>query len=194
MPNQIPTFTSFSALGSLTWRAFGIEEQDKTSVDERFQMLAAVDFPEFVRIMGNRYVAEPPLCRPGTGICPADYFGRTLVANLPQKIKVGIVNVSVAGCKIELFEKDTYQTYADSAAPWMKNIIKQYNGNPYQTLVDMAELAQKDGVIKGILLHQGESNTNDAEWPDKVRRIYDNLIADLGLNAEDVPLLAGEHL
>jgi alpha-L-fucosidase 2 len=56
----------------------------------------------------------------------------------------------------------------------------------------MAKLAQKDGVIKGILLHQGESNTNDRQWPDKVKGVYDDLIKDLNLNAADVPLLAGE--
>ena len=42
-----------------------------------------------------------------------------------------------------------------------------YSGNPYQHLVEMAKLAQKDGVIKGILLHQGESNTNDKNGPTK---------------------------
>jgi hypothetical protein len=132
------------------------------------------------------------LCRGNTGLCPADYFGRTMVANLPEKIRVGVVNVSVAGCKIELFDKDSFQAYASTATSWMTNIIKQYDGNPYQYLVDMAKVAQKDGVIKGILLHQGESNTNDKEWPSKVKGIYDNLIKDLNLKAEEVPLLAGE--
>lgn len=42
------------------------------------------------------------------------------------------------------------------------------------------------------MLHQGESNPNDKEWPNKVKGIYDNLIKDLNLNAEEVPLLAGE--
>jgi hypothetical protein len=115
-----------------------------------------------------------------------------MVSNLPPNIKVGIVNVSVAGCKIELFEKTNYQSYASTAAPWMKNIINTYGGNPYAYLVEMGKLAQKDGVIKGILLHQGESNTNDKEWPNEVKGIYDNLIKDLNLKAEDVPLLAGE--
>jgi lysophospholipase L1-like esterase len=41
-------------------------------------------------------------------------------------------------------------------------------------------------------LHQGESNTNDKEWPNKVKGIYDNLINDLNLKTEEVPLLAGE--
>ena len=56
----------------------------------------------------------------------------------------------------------------------------------------MGKLAQKDGVIKGILLHQGESNPNDRQWPNKVKAIYDDLIEDLNLKAEKVPLLAGE--
>ena len=71
-------------------------------------------------------------------------------------------------------------------------MVKEYGGNPYARLVEMAKLAQKDGVIKGILLHQGESNTNDKDWPLKVKGVYDNLLNDLGLSAANVPLLAGE--
>ncbi len=188
-----PNFYIFLCFGQSNMEGYpGIEQQDKTGVDKRFQVLATVDFPKQGRTKGNWYDAVPPLCRDNTGLCPADYFGRTMVANLPENIRVGVVNVSVAGCKIELFDKDNYQTYASTAPSWMANIIKEYNGNPYQHLVDMAKLAQKDGVIKGILLHQGESNTNDKEWPKKVKGIYDNLIKDLNLKAEEVPLLAGE--
>jgi alpha-L-fucosidase 2 len=186
-------FFVFLCLGQSNMEGFpGIEEQDKGPVDERFQVLAAVDFPRLERTKGDWYPAVPPLCRPSAGLCPADYFGRTMISNLPPNIRVGIVNVAVAGCKIELFEKDTYQTYAATAPAWMTNIIKTYSGNPYQHLVEMAKLAQKDGVIKGILLHQGESNTNDKQWPEKVEGIYDNLLKDLNLKAEEVPLLAGE--
>jgi hypothetical protein len=100
--------------------------------------------------------------------------------------------VSVPGAKIEMFERDTYAKYAATAETWMQNHIKRYDGNPYQYLVDLAKLAQKDGVIKGILLHQGESNPGDKEWPNKVKGIYENLLKDLHLKAEEVPLLAGE--
>jgi|CZKV01.1.fsa_nt_gi lysophospholipase L1-like esterase len=183
----------FVCFGQSNMEGFpGIQEQDKRNVDNRFQVLAAVDFPKLDRKKGNWYPAVPPLCRPSTGLCPADYFGRTMVSNLPPNIKVGIVNVSVAGCKIELFETDHFQTYVAMAPSWMTNIIKGYDGNPYQYLVETAKLAQKDGVIKGILLHQGESNTNDKEWPNKVKGIYNNLLKDLNLKAEFVPLLAGE--
>ena len=186
-------FYVFLCFGQSNMEGFlGIEPQDKGPVDDRFQVLAAVNFPNQGREKGNWYPAVPPLCRPSSGLCPADYFGRTMVSNLPPNIKVGIVNVSVAGCKIELFEKNNYQTYASTAPSWMTNIIKGYNGNPYQYLVDTARLAQKSGVIKGILLHQGESNTNDKEWPNKVMGVYNSLLTDLNLKAKDVPLIAGE--
>ena len=191
--SQDTNFYIFVCFGQSNMEGFpGIQPQDKGPVDDRFQLFAAVDFPSLGRKKGNWYPAVPPLCRGNTGLCPADYFGRTLISNLPPKIKVGIVNVAVAGCKIELFEANSYQPYAATAPSWMTNIIKTYNGNPYQYLVDTARLAQKDGVIKGILLHQGESNTNDKEWPTKVKGIYDMLIKDLNLKATEVPLLAGE--
>jgi len=191
--SQDTNFWIFVCFGQSNMEGFpGVEQQDKTNVDDRFQVLATVDFPQMDRKKGNWYPAVPPLCRPSTGLCPADYFGRTMVANLPKTIRVGVVVVAVAGCKIELFEQANYQSYASNSAPWMKNIIKTYDGDPYEYLVEMAKLAQKDGVIKGILLHQGESNTNDKEWPNKVKGVYDNLIKDLNLKAEEVPLLAGE--
>lgn len=168
------------------------EDQDKGELDKRFQMLAAVDNPRLNRVMGNWYVATPPINRPENNMGPVDWFGRTMVANLPQKNRVGVINVSVAGAKIELWGKESYKSYLDTERVWMINICKQYNGNPYQRLVDMAKIAQKDGVIKGILLHHGESNSTDPEWPNKVKAIYNDLIKDLNLNPKDVPLLAGE--
>jgi len=183
----------FVCFGQSNMEGFpGIQPQDTTNVDDRFQVLAAVNFPKMGRTKDHWYTAVPPLCRPYNGIGPADYFGRTLVAHLPKNIRVGVVVVAVAGCKIEMFEEAKYQSYASNAPVWMKGIIKEYNGNPYEYLVSRARQAQKDGVIKGILLHQGESNTGDRQWPNKVKGIYDRLLTDLKLKAGDVPLLAGE--
>ncbi len=167
------------------------EPQD-TTVDSRMRVLQAVDCPDLGRQKGSWYTAVPPLCRCKTGLTPADYFGRTLIARLPKKIKIGIINVSVAGSRIEIFDKDNFQAYLSGAPGWMKNIAAEYNGNPYATLVELAKKAQKVGVIKGILLHQGESNPNDSLWTKKVKGIYDNLMKDLNLKPKSVPLLAGE--
>ena len=188
-----PNFHVYLAFGQSNMEGFpGIEADDKLNVDPRFQMLAAVDFTQLDRKQGEWYTAVPPLCRSNTGLCPADYFGRTMVARMPATVSVGVLNVSVAGCKIELFDKDAYAAYATTVASWMTTIINLYGGSPYQRLVDMGKVAQQRGVIKGILLHQGESNSKDTEWPTKVAKIYRDLLTDLNLDAAKVPLLAGE--
>lgn len=191
--SQDPNFYIYLCFGQSNMEGQGaIQARDRT-VDSRLKVMEAVNCSNLGRIQGSWYTATPPLCRCYSGLSPADYFGRTMVANLPANIKVGIINVSVAGCKIELFDKNNYQTYVASITEdWLKNIIAEYGGNPYGRLVQMAKLAQKDGVIKGILLHQGESNTGDTQWPSKVKAIYNNLITDLNLDATQVPLFAGE--
>src|ERR1700761_1886864 len=91
-----------------------IQAQDSIGIDStRFKVLQAVDCGD--RLKDNWYKAIPPLARCKTGLTPADYFGRTLVANLPEKIRIGVINVSVAGAKIEVFEKDSYQSYLATA-------------------------------------------------------------------------------
>jgi len=192
--SQDPDFHIYLCFGQSNMEGAARVEPQDTTVDDRFLVLEAVNCPDLGRTMGQWYPAIPPLCRCRTGLSPADYFGRTMVENLPKNIRVGVINVSVGGCKIELFDKDNYKEYVSTAPGWMTNWINEYDGNPYARLVEMAKLAQKDGVIKGILLHQGESNTNDTIWPQKVKGVYDNLIQDLNLKPENVPLLAGEML
>jgi Carbohydrate esterase, sialic acid-specific acetylesterase len=191
--SQDPNFQIYLCLGQSNMEGNArIEAQDSIALDSRFQVLSAVDCFKSGREKGIWYTALPPLCRCGTGLTPVDYFGRTMVANLPKKNRVGVINVSIGGCKIELFDKDNCQSYIATAPDWMKNMVKEYDGNPYARLVEMAKIAQKQGVIKGILLHQGESNTNDTLWTKKVKLVYDNLMKDLNLKPKNVPLLAGE--
>jgi hypothetical protein len=168
------------------------ETQDTTAVDQRFRLLEAVNCDNLKRTKGNWYTAVPPLTRCKTGLGPVDYFGRTLVANLPKNIKIGVINVAIGGCKIELFDKENYQSYTATAPDWMKGMLAEYEGNPYARMVEMAKIAQQSGIIKGILLHQGESNTGDKAWPEKVKGVYENLLKDLKLDAKNIPLLAGE--
>jgi len=169
-----------------------IETQDTVDVDPRFMVMQSVNCDKTGREKGKFYTAVPPLCRCNTGLTPVDYFGRTLVAQLPRKVKVAVINVAVGGCKIELFDRTNYRSYVANAPVWMKSMLDQYDGNPYARLVEMAKLAQKSGEIKGILMHQGESNNNDSLWTKKVKLVYDQLISDLNLQPEKVPLLAGE--
>ncbi|WP_338357416.1 sialate O-acetylesterase [Yeosuana marina] len=191
--SQDPNFQIYLSFGQSNMEGNArIQPQDTINVNERFMVMEAVDCPNLDRKKGEWYTAVPPLCRCKTGLTPTDYFGRTMVENLPENVKVGVINVAVGGCKIELFDKAKYKEYLTDVPDWMTNMVNEYNGDPYGRLVEMAKLAQKDGVIKGILLHQGESNTNDTLWTKKVKIVYDNLIKDLNLNSKEVPLLAGE--
>lgn len=190
--SQDKKFYIFLCFGQSNMEGNARPEPQDTTVDSRFQVMEAVDCPNLGRERGKWYTAVPPLCRCRTGLTPADYFGRTLIESLPKDVKVGVINVAVGGCKIELFDKDHYQSYVSTAPKWMIGMINEYEGNPYKRLVEMAKLAQQDGVIKGILLHQGESNTGDSTWPQKVKLVYDNLLRDLNLKPNSVPLLAGE--
>jgi enterochelin esterase-like enzyme/lysophospholipase L1-like esterase len=167
------------------------EAQDLASPGPRFLLMPAVDFPEKGRKMGEWCEASAPLCRPNTGLTPADWFGRTLVASLPENIKIGVIHVAIGGIDIKGFLPDSIQNYLKVAPNWMKGMLAAYDNNPYERLVTLAKKAQKDGVIKGILMHQGETNTGDPKWAGMVKQVYDNLCGDLNLKPEEVNLYAG---
>ena len=69
------------------------EAQDLASPGPRFLLMPAVDFPEKGRKMGEWCEASAPLCRPNTGLTPADWFGRTLVASLPRACSPPMITI-----------------------------------------------------------------------------------------------------
>ena len=188
-----PNFYIFLCFGQSNMEgAAKPEAQDLASPGPRFLLMPAVDDAERGRKMGEWCEAVPPLCRPGNGLTPADWFGRTLIKSLPENVRVGVIHVAIGGIKIEGFMPEEIGEYIKTAPGWMKGMLEAYGNNPYERLVTLAKKAQKDGVIKGVLMHQGESNTGDPEWANKVQKVYDRLLGDLKLKPEEVPLLAGE--
>jgi hypothetical protein len=185
-----PNFHIYLAFGQSNMEGQGtIESQDKT-VDPRFQMLSTIDNFNG-RALGTWNDAIPPLANKHGGLGPTDYFGRTLVEKLDPQIKVGVVVVAIAGCSIVAFDSPIDKSYLNQQADWFKDIVKDYGDDPYKRLVDMAKKAKEDGVIKGIIFHQGETDEGDSDWPNKVKKVYDRLVSDIGLD-EDIPFFAGE--
>ena len=175
--------------GNAQWEAI-----DNQFVDERFQMLSTCNFDNPKRKLGEWYTAYCPIVNPIGKLGPTDYFGRTMVAALPTNVKVGVIAVAMGGSPIEMFDKDKYEEKLKSSpGEWWAQLSKNhYGGNPYGRLIEMAKKAQEVGVIKGILLHQGCSNNGDSKWPDMVKKIYNDMLNDLNLKAEDVPIFVGE--
>ena len=188
-----PNFYIFLAFGESNMEGQGyIEKQDRMDISDRFKMMPAISFSNGNRKAGEWYKANPPLCRDQTRLSPLDYFGRTLIEKLQETKKVGVINVSVEEASIVLFDEDRSTSYLQTADDWIQDFASVYNNNPFRVLVNSAKKAQKSGIIKGILLHQGESDSGDKNWPKNVKIIYDKLLEELNLKEEDVPLLVGE--
>ena len=168
------------------------EAEDIQSPGPRFLLMPAVDDPQRGRKMGEWCEASAPLCRPNTGLTPADWFGRTMIETLPKNIRVGVIHVAIGGIAIQGFLPDSIKNYVKTAPAWMKPMLAAYDNNPYERLITLAKKAQKDGVIKGVLMHQGETNTGDPRWAGMVQQVYDHMLGDLQLKPEEVPLLVGE--
>ncbi len=120
--------------GNAQWEA-----QDEGNVDERFQMLATCNFDKPKRTLGNWYKAECPIVSPVGKLGPTDYFGRTMVQELPDK-KIGVIAVAMGGSPIEMFDKDLYeQKYKDNYNEWWAQKARNYYGeNPYGRIIEMA--------------------------------------------------------
>ncbi len=199
-----PNFHIYLAFGqsNMTGASF-IEEQDMDCDDDLLVMCSTDSYVNPItleqRTYGNWYKAIPPLADSAGGqLSVSDYFAREILEKKKKEnpdVKVGIIVVAVPGSGIEFFDKYTYLDYFNSLTQEQRGFLsvfyQEYGGSPYQRLVDCAKLAQKDGVIKGIIMHQGESDFMVGGWHEEVEKIYDDLKKDLDLE-EDIPFVAGE--
>ena len=117
-----PNFYIFLCFGQSNMEgAARPEAADLQSPGPRFLLMPAVDFPATdqrpARKMGEWCEASAPLCRPNTGLTPVDWFGRTLVASLPQHIKIGVIHVAIGGIDIKGFLPDSIPSYVEKKAP-----------------------------------------------------------------------------
>ena len=188
---QDPNFYIYIAIGQSNMVGQAPLTAEDSVVSERFLNLTASDCD--THPTGQWRKAVPPLARQWTKLGPTDYFGRTMLENLPKDKKVGILLVAVDGCAIDMFHPEHSATWCAKNLPdWQRNEINCYAGKPFERLMTLARQAQKDGVIKGIILHQGETDAYNETWLQKVKEIYEYLLKELNLKAEDCPIIAGE--
>jgi hypothetical protein len=138
---------------------------------------------------GNWYTAFPPYHNCHEGIGPADNFGRTLLDSIREDITIGFIPCALSGQNIAVFEKGRYANIDDHTRPVVNG--QKLASGAYEWMVDKCKIGQETGVIKGILFHQGESNSGQQDWPGRVKKIVDNLKQDLNL-WDSIPFIAGE--
>lgn len=162
--------------------------------DPRFLVLRAANHSN--QKVGEFYPAAPPMGHSASKVGIVDIFGRKMVKELPDSIKIAVANIAIGGQSIDLFDKDRNKTYVQNAKnkgdTWWIQYLDEYGGDLYKRIVEMGKIAKEKGVIKGFLFHQGEADYQMNDWPKRVKKVYDDLIKDLGLDSTKVPILVGE--
>ena len=146
-----------------------IESQDKEAHPRVFTLDEA----------GNWVPAADPIHfdKPIAGVGPGLTFGKTMADHDPS-IRVGLIPCAAGGSPITVWK---------SGSRW-----EQTNSKPYDDAIERTRIAMKHGTLKGILWHQGESDSNESNaelYEDRLVKLIDTLRMDLGV--PDVPFIAG---
>ncbi|MCA9084082.1 MAG: sialate O-acetylesterase [Planctomycetaceae bacterium] len=106
------------------------------------------------------------------GVGLGSTFGRVM-ADADPSITVGLIPCAVGGTPLSRWQKD---------------------GDLYQQAVVRAKAAMQKGTLKGILWHQGESESGSAERSGNYCERLSGMVTDLRteLQSPDVPFVAGE--
>lgn len=161
------------------------EQQDKQK-HARVMTFAFNDCSQLSEQKDKWYDAVEPLhCGDGVDVMgPAYAFGKVMADSLSEDT-IGLVPCGQWGVSIEHFMKGKSNTSGNQPS---------YPGsNAYNWMMNRCKKAMERGVFSGIILHQGEANSGQTDWPDKVKTIYNDLKTDLGITKE-IPLVAGELL
>lgn len=162
------------------------EAQDKVE-HPRVKVLAYDNCPNLGRTYNQWYPAIPPLHGCYFGVGPGDTFGRAIAEAFPEAT-IGLVPCAIPGVDIDFFRKGVVSSRRDEFTIPPDN----HWAGAYEWVIERARLAQQVGVIRGILFHQGESNSGQSAWVQQVKEVAEDLRADLGIG--EVPFIAGELL
>ena len=153
------------------------------------------------------------------GLGPSDHFGRTMVNGTPDRITLGVVAVANGDLALSSFRKTggaVYFSGTESGGTVTLNgvSVNRTSGRPssterqgwtrytgagyasiYDAIVTNVKLAQSQGwIVKGIIFHQGESGRGleDKPWAEILKEIYDDILGDIGLKANSIPIICGQ--
>lgn len=166
IPDQKENFHIFLLMGQSNMSGFGkLLPEDKKPV------------PKVVKLPTKEGLKWEPAAHPLHNRLKSDRFGLGLpfakeyLKDKPGVI-VGLVPVAWGGAGIDMLKKGT-PTYDDA--------------------IEKAKYAAKQGIIKGVLWHQGESDTVEPAKADSYEQKLHQLIADLrkDLANDTLPFIAG---
>ncbi len=114
--------------------------------------------------------------KPTVGTGPGLTFGQTM-ADHDLSACIGLIPCAVGGTPITVWQRGGY--------------YEQTGTYPYDDAVARAKIAMQDGILKAILWHQGESDSDNEDsaklYGDRLATLINNLRTDLA--APDVPFI-----
>jgi hypothetical protein len=116
--------------------------------------------------------------KPIAGVGPGRAFGIAVAEALPEA-RIGLIPAAVGGSPITAWAPGV--RYAETGA------------YPYDDAIRRARIAMRDGELKAILWHQGESDANAQAAPlyaERLRALVERFRADLGV--PDLPVIVGQ--
>lgn len=126
-------------------------------------------------------LAKDPLHfdKPGiVGVGPGLAFGKAM-AGYKEHVRIGLIPCAAGGSPISSWTKGGYHD--------------QTKSHPYDDSIERAKAAMKDGVIKGIVWHQGESDSTPEKvqvYQAKLEELIANFRQDLG--DKKLPFVVGK--
>jgi len=197
-----------------------VRTKDKENVSDRWKILNVVAgiYAKEDRVKSEWYKAVPPLIIPDSGspnylgipigLGPSDHFGRTMTAGTPEHITIGVIAAAHGDLALASFHKTQGAVYFGSGSTGKETNRPsttetqgwtRYTGAGYTSIYDAiiknAKLAQEQGgIIKGIIFHQGESGRGltYTTWHEMLKEIYNDMLNDLGLPPDSIPILLGQ--
>ena len=191
---QDPNLHIYLAYGQSNMSGQATVTDADRQTNPRFQVLRAGNHSN--QKVGEFYPAAPPMGHSQSKVGIVDFFGRKMIKELPDSITVAVANVAIGGQSIDLFDKDRNAAYVQNAKnkndTWWIQYLNEYGGDVHKRIVEMGKIAKQKGVIKGFLFHQGEADYQMKDWPERVKKVYDQFIEELELDPEKTPILLGE--
>lgn len=112
-----------------------------------------------------------------TGLDCGLTFAKTLITKIPGNVSILIIPTAVGGSSIRQWLGDS--TYR--------------NVKLFSNFLSKVEIAKQNGIIKGILWHQGESDANEKDIPlhkQRLHLLFSKFRTAIGNN--ELPVLLGE--
>lgn len=166
-----PNFHVYLLIGQSNMAGRGPVDEESKKVNPQILMLDSQN--HWVPATDPVHFDKPA----SAGVGPAINFAKEMLGN-NKDIKIGLIPCAWGGSPIKV---------------WQPGEVYLKVAHPYDDAIKRTRLAMQQGVLKGMLWHQGESDNDSIHAPlylEKLKTLINRLRTDL--QQPDMPFVAGE--